>query len=202
MNDHDPLDTLLRDAATHWRVPERVPTDSMWDAIHSATTRPAQASRPRGWFAWGGAVAAALLVGVALGRSMAPTAAVTTDAADVQLATSVVDPYQRTTEELLGQTAVLLVGLPNGLVPAATNDQLVTQGVDLLRTTRLLLDSPVARDPRMLHLLEDLELILAQVAGLEPRRSEELTLIHDAVTERDLVPRLRSAVVSLSTHVN
>jgi hypothetical protein len=54
----------------------------------------------------------------------------------------------------------------------------------------------------MFALLEDLELVLVQVAGLEPRTGDDLSLIRDAVNQRDLVPRLRSAVVSLSSHIN
>ena len=203
MNQHDPLDTLLRDAASQWRAPGEAPRDAIWAAVTAELDAPTISVRPRrapGWGLLSGAVAAALLLGVALGRLGTQPSTIPPAPATVAGATH--DPYQRATEELLGQTAVLLVALPEQGAPAATNVQLVTQGVELLRSTRLLLDSPVASDARMRALLEDLELVLVQVAGLEPRRADELTLIRDAVHQRDLLPRLRSAVVAHSLQLN
>jgi hypothetical protein len=203
MNQHDPLDTLLRDAAARWRVPTEVPRDAIWASVAAELDAPAvvvRSGRTPGWGLLSAAAAAALLVGVAIGRRGAAPVVGPVPAAVASIAAN--DPYQRATEELLGQTAVLLVSLPERSVPAVSNAQLVTQGVELLRTTRLLLDSPVATDPRMRTLLEDLELVLVQVAGLEPRRTEELTLIRDAVHQRDLLPRLRSAVAAHSLQLN
>jgi hypothetical protein len=66
-----------------------------------------------------------------------------------------------------------------------------------LLTTRLLLDSPSGADPSMRNLLEDLELVLVQVVRLEkeraPSRSTELELIRQALDQRDVIPRLRTA---------
>ena len=79
------------------------------------------------------------------------------------------------------------------------DDKLVQQAQQLLGTTRLLLDSPFGRDQGMRDLLEDLELVLAQVARMQPQRpGEALTTINEALEERDVVPRIRSAVASLS----
>lgn len=64
----------------------------------------------------------------------------------------------------------------------------------LLVRNRLLLDSPAARDPRMRRLLEDLELVLAQIAQLpvdEP--SGDTDLIADGMEAGDVLTRLRSA---------
>ena len=68
----------------------------------------------------------------------------------------------------------------------------------------MLLDSPAAAsDPRLKNLLEDLELVLAQLAQLPPeRRGPELTLIAEALEQRDVVPRLRSAAASISSDDN
>ena len=109
------------------------------------------------------------------------------------------DPYQRTTEQFLGRTAVLLASLPGDARTIDANTKLAGQAVQLLTTTRLLLDSPVAKDRRMKELLEDLELVLAQVARMQtPRHRDELVLINETLAERDLVPRIRSAVADLS----
>jgi hypothetical protein len=113
--------------------------------------------------------------------------------------TSAADPYQRSTQEFLGRAAVLLAALPSNGRQGAGDERLTEQAQQLLGTTRLLLDSPVGREQRMKDLLEDLELVLAQVARLQsPHHGEALTLINDALEERDVVPRIRSAVADLS----
>ena len=57
-----------------------------------------------------------------------------------------------------------------GTRPAAT--EFSAQAQDLLTDTRLLLDSKRVVDPRTRKLLEDLELVLAQIATLDPARKE------------------------------
>jgi hypothetical protein len=65
---------------------------------------------------------------------------------------------------------------------------------DLLTTTRLLLDSPAGRDPTRRALLEDLELVLGQIARL-PRADtpEERAFIGRAIRRGDLLSKLRTA---------
>jgi hypothetical protein len=65
---------------------------------------------------------------------------------------------------------------------------------DLLVTTRLLLDSPAGRDPTRRALLEDLELVLVQIARL-PRADTpaERALIDRAIRRGDVLGKLRSA---------
>ena len=67
---------------------------------------------------------------------------------------------------------------------------------DVLSSTRLLMDSPAGRDPQLRMLFADLELILAQIVQLSGTTLEarERELIDRAMRERDLLPRLRSAV--------
>jgi hypothetical protein len=100
---------------------------------------------------------------------------------------------------LLGRTAVLLAALPGDTISRGLDQQLNGEGARLLTTTRMLLDSPVASDARLRNLLQDLELVLAQVARLEPRhRKSEMQFIQTALDEHDIVPRLRSAAADLS----
>jgi hypothetical protein len=67
---------------------------------------------------------------------------------------------------------------------------------DVLSSTRLLLDSPAARDAQLRSLLTDLELVLAQIVQLSgaPLQAGERELIERAMRDRDLLLRLRSAV--------
>jgi hypothetical protein len=73
--------------------------------------------------------------------------------------------------------------------------QFVAAARDLLTTTRLMLDSPAANDPRLQPLLEDLELVLAQITQLpaERGRKNEMDLINQGLNQRSVLTRLRTA---------
>jgi hypothetical protein len=66
---------------------------------------------------------------------------------------------------------------------------------DVLTSTRLLLDSPASDDPEMRSLLQDLELVLAQIVQRtgQPDPLED-EMIDWTIEDRDLLPRLRRAV--------
>jgi len=73
------------------------------------------------------------------------------------------------------------------------------QARDLLSTTRLLLDSKRLTDLGTRKLLEDLELVLMQIATLNPPgggadRRQDLDLITDGLAQSHLQTRLRNAV--------
>lgn len=166
--------------------------------------------------AWIG-IAAALIGGVAIGRLSAragdrdearsaplasaaargPAAPATPAAAASGARDSV--PIDAATSRYFGQAAALLVSLPaDAGSPRVADEHLLTRASDLLLTTRLLLDSPSASDPATRTLLEDLELVLVQVVRLagdrERARGTELELIHQALDQREVLPRLRDAV--------
>jgi hypothetical protein len=202
--DERKLDELLDDAARTYRVPPPPPLDAIWAGVEKELFRPAPLRRPvPGWRVLVAAVAASLILGVAVGRVSAHAGAgnaiarvETPQAPAVRVAA---DPYQQATEEFLGRTAVLLASLPSESRNAADAPKLAGQAVQLLGTTRLLLDSPAASDQRVRALLEDLELVLAQVARLQaPRQKGEMNLITQALEDRDVVPRIRSVVAELS----
>jgi hypothetical protein len=103
--------------------------------------------------------------------------------------------YDGTTARYLGQTAALLIALPAEVRAGRTDRRFIARAAELLTTTRLLLDSPAAADPKVRALLEDVELVLAQVAHLESDRGRvEFEMITQALEQRDLLPRLTSAV--------
>src|ERR1041385_1082711 len=66
---------------------------------------------------------------------------------------------------------------------------------DLLGTPRLLLDSRRVTDPRPRKLLEDLELVLTQIAALDSHdRREDLDFIADGLDRSHVRTRLRNAI--------
>ena len=109
------------------------------------------------------------------------------------------DLYHAAAMQTLVQAEALLTAYrANG--DAARDPQAMQQAArwarDVLSSTRLLMDSPAARDPQMRALFTDLELVLAQIVQLSgaPLQAPERELIERAMRERDLLPRLRTAV--------
>lgn len=213
MND-DELDKALNSVRETYRVPPEPPLETMWTAIDDQLMNsPSRWSFPRRGSSWsliGLAAAAALVMGIGVGRWTAAPASSPANTAGVAAAgvapapaqfvgDEIAAPLQRTATHYLGETEALLRELEQG-----TRGRYGQQATALLATTRLLLDSPAATDARMRGLFEDLELILAQIAtlrssGSPQRREQELDMIRSALTERDVVPRVRTAVVTLSS---
>jgi hypothetical protein len=213
-NNDDQLPDGARLAARGYNNPpelNKADLDAMWSGIESeAFARPAlispvtnhQSPVIRRWFPVTrvAQMAAVLLLGVVIGRFVLPSEkplAQTTIAMAVGDSTNIPEPYQATTSRYLGQTAALLVGLPSD--GSRTDGANIGRAKDLLSTTRMLLDSPAASDPRLRVLLEDLELVLAQVVRLQAGQSgDELDFIRQALEQRDVLPRLRTAVADFS----
>ena len=217
MTHDDRLPEAMRTAARGYNTPPDLTgadLDEMWSAIEAgAFEGPPQAARgaaaaaaaaARRWFTISNVlpIAAVLLIGVAIGRFTARgSASQAPAAARVAVSDSLAlpEPYQTTTSRYLGQTAALLATLPAEARAGQANDQLLASAHDLLFTTRLLLDSPAASDPRIRTLLDDLELVLAQIARLQTDDGRsELELIRMALEQRDVLPRLRTAVADIS----
>lgn len=207
------LDRLLAEAARDWRVPPAPPLDEMWARVESAHFDAPRARRGPGmrwWAMMGTGVAAALVIGVGIGRSTAPGPGRAMDRA-----TAVVvgaqgaagtalpgtgGPYASTATRYIDQTVALLATLPQGTRGAGA-ELTAAQASELLTTTRLLLDSPMAaNDPEMRNLLDDLELVLAQIARLQDSRTRraELELINEAIEQREVMPRLREVAAGIS----
>jgi hypothetical protein len=152
------------------------------------------------------AIAATLVIGVALGRasmSISPAAqAIPSELVAVNDGASAPMPYEQETSRYLGQTAALLIALPSEVRAGRADEQFVRRAGELLSRTRLLIDSPAASDPRMRDLLEDLELVLAQVVRLQNDTTSrtELDLISRALEQRDVIPRLRTAVADITAN--
>lgn len=199
---------LMQDAARTYRVPPDPDLETMWthvehEAFGNGGGRVLRFRSPS-WQLFAAGIAASLVIGVGVGRLTmvaappAATVAVAPRADSIPPVTR--NGYDRAATELLGKTAVLLTTLPMEAQTVQGNIRFSSQALELLTTTRLLLDSPAATDGRFRELLEDLELVLAQVASLRPARAQgEIELITDALEERDMVPRIRSAVARLSS---
>lgn len=216
----DEMDERTREALRGYRVPPEPPLDAMWEVIEaqhfgapvvaiSSHTVADRVGRRRRLAAptWGivlTAIAASLLIGISVGRmsrGVAPQIAHQPNEGVYEYWAANAEPYRQATTEYLGQTAALLTALPAAARDGRPDARFIGQATDLLSTTRLLLDSPAAAtDSRLKDLLEDLELVLAQLSRLPAGQGgTEIDLITEALERRDVVPRLRSAVVSISS---
>ena len=209
----DRFDELMRDAAHTYRKPAEPDFEAMWNVVakesfgvasptQSGLRRSLNLPRVIG-------MAATLLLGIGIGRatvtlkSASPTSASTVATSTVARSDSIPEPapYSTETSQYLGQTAALLIALPSEVKAGRANEQFLSRAGELLTRTRLLLDSPAANDPSMRNLLEDLELVLAQVVHLENNQSRtELDLISRALEQRDVIPRLRTAAADISAN--
>jgi hypothetical protein len=197
------FEQLMRDAAATYRTPPDAPLDDMWTEIERDAFRPQRSWTRVAGSRWA-ALAATLILGIAIGRVSIKRPSIKSPASiasAIPTDSGMAEPYQLATSKYLGQTAALLIALPTNASAARPDSQFVARAGDLLTTTRLLLDSPAAKDPSMRSLLEDLELVLAQVVHLQNNQNKtELDLIHQALDTRDVIPRLRVAAQDISAN--
>ena len=205
----DRLDALLRDAAREYNEPPVTPKAELWERIAAQRSESRKVGRsedvlpirrrPGALPLWIG-VAALLALGVAIGRLSAPGSPSAPTVPPSLSATPGAIPERRERGEVAAQlvTAEHLGQVETFLTEFATRQaaqELPAQAKDLLSTTRLLLDSKRLTDPGTRRLLEDLELVLIQIATLTPKdRSEELGFIADGLAQSHLRTRLRNAI--------
>jgi hypothetical protein len=215
----DRFDDLLRDAAGEYHPPPATPREEMWarivaqraeskaaDKAEVAEQSPVEAGvLPFRYFRSGrpfrlaAGIAALLALGIGLGRLSVGRSAPAVTPAPVAV-TPESPPtknaaYRVATTEHLSQSEEFLT-LFRASVRHPGNERLASATArQLLATNRLLLDSPAATDARTRLLLQDLELVLAQIAQLSPQpRSRDLQLITEGMEQGGVLSRLRTAV--------
>jgi hypothetical protein len=209
----DRFDDLLRDTAREYNEPPETPREEIWDRIRAERTenavkaegpaetgeilafRPRRTLRPLSWAA---GIAALLALGIGLGRLSVDRPA--TPAAPPSVAVLArpevsSTAYSLTTTEHLSQSEAFLT-LFKASIRGRGDERLASATArQLLATNRLLMDSPAANDTRTRLLLQDLELVLAEIAQLSPQpRSRDLELITEGLEQGGVLSRLRTAV--------
>ncbi|HEU4648283.1 MAG TPA: hypothetical protein VFS33_04435 [Gemmatimonadales bacterium] len=216
MHDTDPIDETplppeLQEAARAYHAPPPAPREAMWRAV-GAGRQAAQVAEPAApqpgagrYVRWALAASVLLAVGVGLGRltldrphvtrvnpaSLPPAPVARGSSAPMRES----EAYRVTAAEHLAQAEAFLT-LFRTAVRGQDQERLASATArQLLASNRLLLDSPAGADPRLKLLLQDLELVLAQIAQLSPQRGrEDLDFITDGLERGGVLPRLRAAV--------
>jgi len=210
MMDEQELQNQLKELGKHWRVPPEPPLDRMWARIEQE----AFVAPPKPVWRWTRTflpLAATLVLGFGIGQvappffrspaaTVPPTVAVEPSVSDDTPArnASSTAPFVGVATDYLARVTALLVTLAAEPRDRPSVLYTTTQARDLLATTRLMMDAAEPIEPRLRLLLEDLELVLAQIVQLPARPSApDVSLIDQAVDQREVLPRLR---VMLAEH--
>jgi hypothetical protein len=212
----DRFDEQIRDAARHYNEPPETPREEIWERVVAARAsertgkteapiiplRPLRHLHPLRWAA---GIAAILALGIGLGRlsidrprQVRAPATVPAPVASQATPPASSAAYQLTATEHLSQSEAFLT-LFRASLRRETGDQRLAAATarQLLATNRLLLDSPAAKNRNTRLLLQDLELVLAEIAQLSPQsRSRDLELITEGLERGGVMSRLRTAVPS------
>lgn len=218
----DRLDDMLNQAARDYNEPPETPRDVMWarivaarDAAKIEQTESMETSvtplRPRRdlhrfrTFGWAAGIAAILVLGIGLGRlsTRSPGVNSAPQSLPAPVATQPTPrtsnaAYQLAATEYLSQSEAFLTLFRASVRAKTGNERLASATASqLLATNRLLLDSPAANDGKTRLLLQDLELVLAEIAQLSPQSGHrDLDLITEGLEQRGMMSRLRTAVPS------
>ncbi|MFN0180566.1 MAG: hypothetical protein ACKVZ0_17330 [Gemmatimonadales bacterium] len=173
--------------------PPAAPTDRMWAAIENRVVWGPRARRFPVWFGRPLALAATLLLGVGIGYSVGRSGP---HEGPASLGSGVAVGELSAGDEYLADAAALLTPLA-GDDPAVLTPAMQERARQLLSTTRMVLDTRVT-DPALRSLLEDLELVLAQMVPFSAQLDDgDVRLVNQALTERAVMPRL-SRVIAIS----
>jgi hypothetical protein len=194
------LDALLAETLRDYNRPPQTPRDRLWARI--AAERAAREARPRPrwrspWLWLPAAAAALLIVGVMIGRDTlrqdAERALATQAAEHGREKTALI--YRLAATPVLARSEALLTQFRSAAWQPGASGEQIGWAKELLLETRLLLDSPAATDPELKRLLEDLELMLLQIAEAAGSGDPaERALINEGLEQRGLLARLRARI--------
>ena len=198
------FEEFVKKAAQKYNAPPETPRAEMWARIEAVRAeRRGERElehQARPWIRWGVGIAAALAIGIGIGRmtvqrSVRIEAPIASTAEPAPVEDGLV--FQVAANEYLAQTDVFL-SLFRSEARSGTADAEVGEWArDLVTTARLMMDSPVADDPNIKELLEDLEMILVQIAQYTSDQStNELDLIEQGLEERGVLLRLQAALAT------
>jgi len=195
------FEDFLRREAGRYNEPPPTPRDEIWERIRATRiVTNSQKRRPVRWLPLAAGIAAVLAVGIGIGRWTVNQPEMTGDlvAAEPPDSVDVAQIYRVAALDHLDQLDMFIT-LFQADDDVRTDSTTGVWARDLLSTTRLMLDSPAADDPGLRELLEDLELIMVQIADYVTQRdATELELIEEDLNDDGILLRLQ-AELAVST---
>jgi hypothetical protein len=205
--DDEQFNEFIRQHAADYRAGGPPPADEIWDRIEPDVADAIGAARRSGrrtrlWLVAGAALAAAMVVGVGIGRWIGPRTPGSRDAGHLVAtrADSVrrIEHLRTTAYDHLGETELFLTEVRADMRVGRGNTERSERSRELLARTRLLLQSREQQSPSVTRLLEDLELLLAEIAALpdsgQQPSAADATLLEETLTRNDILPRIRTTV--------
>ena len=227
MNPHDEIPEILARLRDTYNVPPRTPSEEMWasiaprlkrsgvegadadaDVVILAEARKRRAGARSGPLpthrvaGWAVAAAAALILGIGIGRLTAPD--VPGPAGPASIASAVESPVSSTrlaAHAHLGEMESLLTMVRADARDGRVDPATAQWASGLLTQTRLLLDAQDDGSPAVNDLLLDLELLLVQIIGVaetgsadEARARTELELALRSLDQGEVLPRIQAVM--------
>jgi hypothetical protein len=199
-----------------YNVPPEAPVEEMWAAIRpglaprSRDVVPIQEALSRRVYAsrrslgWVAAAAAALVLGIGIGRVSAPVnVPVSAPEGGVDGSLTVVreaSVARAAALEHFGRSESLLTMVRADARSGGVDPDVQRWARELLAETRLLMDLPQADDAAVRALLEDLELVLAQIVGGAEASGDssgdrsEMALALEGLENRDVLARIQAVL--------
>lgn len=204
---NDRFDDVLREVAQDYNPPPETPRDLMWARIESI--RRERTGRRRQmrilyspWTRWGVGLAAALAIGIGIGRisyegrqEIEPLAVQPKRGGNIEAPARATLAYRLAATQHLSRAETFLTSFRTNARAGEPDAELWLGAGQLLSSTWLLLDSPAAVDPLFRELLEELEVVLVQIVQLAYERGDtELDLVTEGIERRGLLSKLRTAI--------
>ena len=201
------FDEFLDREAKGYKAGAKAPADDMWARIEPDVARAIRPGQRRTrapawqWLAAGAGIAAALVVGIAIGRRTGvvtqPVPASPPVASNASADSVRAVQMRALTMSHLVQAEIFLTEVRADLRTGRQDPRREDRSRELLARTRLLMANDAAGAPAVDRLLQDLELVLAEIAALPPAdsskgRSIDSRLLDERLRVGSVLPRIRT----------
>lgn len=196
------LDRVIDREAKGYRDGATPRAELMWSRIEgdvASAIQPRRLARYTPWLMAGAGIAAALVIGVAIGRRSTRSPAPATQVASSGPAVSA-DSLRETMMRAIvlahfGQAEVFLTEVRADLKTGRDDPLRGVRSRELLARTRLIMSHESPRVATVERLLQDLELVLAEISALPDsgvRRAVDSRLLDERLDAGTVLPRIRT----------
>jgi len=199
VSDDDKFDALVRREMKYYHATTSAPADEIWAAIEADVADAIRAPRRHRtrwtWVAVAAGMAAALVIGMALGRRSTPATIASTPVPVAADDAPLQAQLRAKTVSHLADAEMFLTAVRADLQAGRSDPERVARSRDLLTRTRLLEGTSNGQAPAVERLLQDLELVLAEISALpDTGRPIDRELLADRLRKGTILPRIRTTL--------